>query len=618
MVLASAATVVAAPVRTTGGASIVEIQDTAHLENYVCGGCTPADLADVALPSGFVASPRRRLLANFGEVRSLPTDPSYAVVTIGALTFQRVARVHGGPRGIHPVSPGVIVRLESDRTLRIDAGREIHTLTDGSDTYVLFARSERSDLATLAVPDGWSYSSRTLDRDLVLFDPTGLPHVYIDAQQSLWQRLTVPLGDRVPAPIRLAGARLLVVDHGRRERRRLAVRLRGDVPRPTLGAADDPSIAGGWMIVRNDASGAETAFDLPAEGWAQAKRSATWRYRDRRGQHGPCRKVTLTRTGISAVCAGAAGFSLDEPAQRTLVVGLGLGETVTYCGVFGGRIRKDVGTGGHAKGRGRFRAVAAPPPDVCPLRPIYRMPIRWERNVPVRALAVRGRDADSPLLGNLGAVNIYAVRDPAADAAYGAAVLPLLGDAGAVVIAGVRDPTFVDAEHGPASWAQARLAIPLYPGAPGLLGMVTSAAWGALDRLKAAQVGDTLHFGLQRCLHDCDAFTGAPLPPRLSGRILAIHCATSRAQLEDAIPGLAAEASDAPGLRLGWAGRTVADVVTMLDDGRILSANHPLGADGSLLYVLDPGVEPADVLALPSLRTLLASSDAYAAAFFGP
>jgi hypothetical protein len=71
-------------------------------------------------------------------------------------------------------------------------------------------------------------------------------------------------------------------------------------------------------------------------------------------------------------------------------------------------------------------------------------------------------------------------------------------------------------------------------------------------------------------------------------------------------------------VQLGWAGRTVADVVTMGEDGRISSASHPLGADGSLLYVLDPGVEPNDVLALPGLRALLADDDAYAAAFFGP
>jgi hypothetical protein len=43
-----------------------------------------------------------------------------------------------------------------------------------------------------------------------------------------------------------------------------------------------------------------------------------------------------------------------------------------------------------------------------------------------------------------------------------------------------------------------------------------------------------------------------------------------------------------------------------------------LGADGSPLYVLDEGVDPPEVLALPALRALLGEAGEYTVAFLGP
>jgi hypothetical protein len=198
------------------------------------------------------------------------------------------------------------------------------------------------------------------------------------------------------------------------------------------------------------------------------------------------------------------------------------------------------------------------------------------------------------------------------------AVFPLLAASGAALVASASAPTLVDTTDGPAAWAQPHLALPHYTGAQGILGMLTSEAFGPLLALKEAQVGDSLHFGLQLCLHDCANLVGSLLPIRLTGRLLALHFTASRATIERAVPRLAAEAATVPGLRLGWAGRTVADVEAVLETGQAMAASVPLAADGSLVYVLDPGVQPSDVLGLPEVSALLGETGQHVVVFFGP
>jgi hypothetical protein len=607
------------PIRGAGDA-IVEIRDLPNFENYVCPSCVPSDLAGVILPPGFSASPPRVSVADFGEVRKLPTDPDFVGIDVDGLEFQRVARVNGGPDGLEPVDPGVIVNLESDRSLRFDSGREIHELSDGQHRYVLFAASEALALDALSLPEGWSRSSRVLQHDLVLFDPSGFPFVYVDDQSNLWQRLTIDPNARVPAPQRLTGRRLGVVDvEGSPDRRSLRFTLGGDgIAVPAAGSAGDPSVEGGWLFVENPATGEHDSFALPASGWRGLGRpsgSGGWLYRDRQKANGACSEVAVRADSrISAVCTGSeVGLTLDEPSQGSLAVGLALGPVLDYCAVFGGDVRNDFGTG--ASGRGRFSASNVPAPEVCPFRPMYRVPVDWDP-VPVRGLVVRGREADAPILGRIGAVNIHTVADPEADAAYNAGVLPLVIQSGAILVVIANDPDFVDTANGPSNWAQPHLAMPHYPGAAGILGMVGSDAYVPLLPLKQAQVGNSLNFGFQLCLHDCARLSmGGLVPVRLSGRILAIHYTASRAAIEAAAPILAEEAEEASGVRLGWAGRTIADMMTVIG-GQLIPANTPLGADGSLFYELDGGVAPADVLALPELSALLDRAGAYVVVFF--
>lgn len=84
------------------------------------------------------------------------------------------------------------------------------------------------------------------------------------------------------------------------------------------------------------------------------------------------------------------------------------------------------------------------------------------------------------------------------------------------------------------------------------------------------------------------------------------HFSADRATIEAAVAGLAAEAEMVPGVRLAWVGRAVADFKIELVDGSIVQSFNALRADGSLVYQLDPGVDPlADVLTLPAFGAFL-------------
>jgi hypothetical protein len=429
--------------------------------------------------------------------------------------------------------------------------------------------------------------------------------------------------DQVPPPQLVAGRHLKLLDrNGEPEKRRLKIKLRdGAITTPAPGDAGDPTLDGAWLIVKNPTTEEQDTFALPAEGWTgvgQPPGSKGWTYRDREQELGPCSRVrAIAGSHLKVVCTGNdVDLTLDEPSQGSLAVGLAFGSTLTYCAEFGGAVRKDVGTGGTDSGRGRFKAVKAPAPGVCPFLPMVRMPVDWNPG-PIIAFVVKGRDADAPILGRLGAVNIYTVLDPDADAAYGAGVTPLVTASGATLITGNSSPILVDTSAGPVEWAQEELAIPFYTGAEGFLGMVTSDAYEPLLPLKSLQVGDSNYFGFQQCLHDCaNLGSGGFLPPRVFMRVLAIHYTASRSAIESGVPALAAEADVTPGVRLGWAGRTVADVNIVLETGEMALANNPLGADGSLLYQLDPGIDPASVLALPELSAFIASSGEHVVVFF--
>ena len=227
---------------------------------------------------------------------------------------------------------------------------------------------------------------------------------------------------------------------------------------------------------------------------------------------------------------------------------------------------------------------------------------------PFVASRLLGRESDAPLACPLAAVNIYTVQDAQADADYNDGILPwllqqrvrvtYLGQEPAEVLPGA-DPLLAQQEH----------AMPLYGHARDFLRLSTRREVYDLVELKAAQVGTTLNFGFEHCLHDCDALYASVFPPFVfSGHLLVHHFRTDRTTLEGAVPLLAAEAESATGLRLVWAGRAVADFKLELVDGSVVQAFNALPADGTLIYELEDGVDPADVVTMPQLAAFLAAT----------
>jgi len=224
---------------------------------------------------------------------------------------------------------------------------------------------------------------------------------------------------------------------------------------------------------------------------------------------------------------------------------------------------------------------------------------------------VIGREADAPLACPLGAVNIYTVQDPVADNDYNFGILPLLLQQGVRVLYSNTSPVDLLGSS-PADLVQGHQAMPLYAAATDFLRLSTRREAHALIGLKTAQVGTTLNFGFEHCLHDCDAIYASefsPLndPPFIFGtRLMIHHFSADRATIEAAVAGLAAEAELAAGVTLAWVGRTVADFKLELPDGSIVQSFNALQADGSLIYKLDPGVDPeTQVLTLPALGAFL-------------
>ncbi|MEE8311543.1 MAG: hypothetical protein V3R77_04750 [Candidatus Binatia bacterium] len=260
-------------------------------------------------------------------------------------------------------------------------------------------------------------------------------------------------------------------------------------------------------------------------------------------------------------------------------------------------------------------------PTAAPVVPVVRAPqadvgepwLRPATGEEFVASLVVGREHDAPLLCSLGAMNIHTVQDPASDAAYNIGILPLLLDQGVrifflgdgpVDVLGSSPPALVQQQH----------ALPLYAGAADFLMLATRAETHPLAPLKNGQVGDTLRFGLQECLHDCAALETSTFPPFVfSGRLLLLHFDAERSAIETSVPLLAAEASTTTGVTLAWAGRTVADFNIELADGTVVETFNPLPADGTLVYILDASVDPAaEVLTLPEVSAFLAltTSDA--------
>lgn len=232
------------------------------------------------------------------------------------------------------------------------------------------------------------------------------------------------------------------------------------------------------------------------------------------------------------------------------------------------------------------------------------------------ASRVVGRTEAAELACPLGALNIYDILDVQADIDYTNGIVPYIIQQGIRILIQPRSASDVTGTS-PANLVHGTQAMPLYAEAKDFLRLATRREVKALAPLKAAEVGDTLNFGFEHCLHDCAALYAQLPPPTsfgFSGKLLAVHfTGVDRTALEAAIPGLVADLGLTTGVRLRWVGTTIADFKLELPDGSVHQAFNRLSADGSLVYEIDNGVDPStQVLTLPSLASFLGTTSSAA------
>ena len=174
---------------------------------YECPSCTFEQLKSIDPPPGWSRGPTQVLLAQAGELRSTPCGVPSSVDFLAEMPgneYQLIAKPLGGEL-LEVSSQGIMVinQVQRDTLLRFSAGNRVHELTSPEgDIYVLFAYGvdsmdepvpdfNRTDILDgYPTPTGWTYSSRVLERGLVL-DSAGVVSVLAirgDAPSSTWEK----------------------------------------------------------------------------------------------------------------------------------------------------------------------------------------------------------------------------------------------------------------------------------------------------------------------------------------------------------------------------------------------------------------------------------------------
>jgi hypothetical protein len=166
----------------------------------------------------------------------------------------------------------------------------------------------------------------------------------------------------------VAGKSLVIKDKDGDTAKRKIVAIAKDplVDAPWPGSADDPSLAGATLELRNPTTDEFVLFTFdPGDNWkglGKPAGSKGYRYLDKDGEHGPC-KLLLVKPGrlFKALCLGKnrpIGFDLNESTQGSLMVKLQLGAGNVQCTLFGGDVIKD--SQAADGGVGMFKAKNAP------------------------------------------------------------------------------------------------------------------------------------------------------------------------------------------------------------------------------------------------------------------
>src|SRR5262249_19744992 len=123
---------------------------------------------------------------------------------------------------------------------------------------------------------------------------------------------------------------------------------------------------GGALVVYNGDSGERVTVDLPASRWTATGRSPRYRYRDKSGA---VQEVLVSADRLSVRAGGALwGYTLDEPRQGAIAVGLQLGTATPWCAEAAARLTGRPPTSAGSDGVDKFSAEPkAAPPEQCPL-----------------------------------------------------------------------------------------------------------------------------------------------------------------------------------------------------------------------------------------------------------
>ena len=174
---------------------------------YECNACSFEHFAAIEPPPGWSKGPTQVILP-VGELRSTPAFDGVAssvdfVPEIPGNEFELIAKtLSGRVVQISATEIMAVVDVMRDTLFRFEAGSRVHEVTDpGGDVFVLFAYEVASEdfdspdfeaadaLAGYPLPEGWTYSTRIVDEQLVVESDDVATVLSILAEtSSVWQR----------------------------------------------------------------------------------------------------------------------------------------------------------------------------------------------------------------------------------------------------------------------------------------------------------------------------------------------------------------------------------------------------------------------------------------------
>ncbi len=348
-----------------------------------CGECTLEQFEAIVPPPGFLVAPPKSTLFDSGTA-DLPQAPPGVLPALDLVPeipgeeFRLIAKVEDAQiLGVDPEA-GVFANASVRRStlFQFNPERVVHEVMDpDGNAYVLIFFDttlldvldplELDAFSAIAIPDGWTYSSRVLDGPM-LVNSNGLATVFSQGVLGTWQRLN-------PDITAISGKRLAIRNRKADDPGKTRIVFKSQdaaIAVPGAGSAGDPRCGagnGGNLAFAGTTSETKFLQTLPCERWSAIGPDTAprgYRYKDGKREQGPCSRVVVQDGKLTASCAGRPHAPLDydlEVGQRQgpLVAMLALGDT-TYCTRFGGDVRKD-GSNGKL-----YSAKDAPAPSTCP------------------------------------------------------------------------------------------------------------------------------------------------------------------------------------------------------------------------------------------------------------